>query len=222
MTTKIILTRHAHVEGIKPRRFRGRADVPLTQLGMTQAKVTAMRIAAAWQPIAVYSSPLKRCMRTATAIAEVCEASSGPLEALNDLDYGAWQWKTHAEITKDFHEEYEAWRTTPHRFRFPGGESLQDIVTRTAGALRLVLQRHRDETVVLVSHYSVNRALFIQILDQPLSAYWRLVFEPCGISEIDFTDDVPWVLRINETFHMAAIGEEAVLRPPGVLGRVIQ
>ena len=34
----------------------------------------------------VYSSPLKRCMRTAAAIADACEAPSKPLEALNDLD----------------------------------------------------------------------------------------------------------------------------------------
>jgi probable phosphoglycerate mutase len=51
--TKIILTRHGHVEGIDPERFRGRTDVPLTELGQAQAKAVAARIAGAWQPSAV-------------------------------------------------------------------------------------------------------------------------------------------------------------------------
>jgi phosphoserine phosphatase len=204
MATKIILTRHGHVEGIAPPRFRGRADVPLTVLGVTQAKATAKRIAATWRPSIVYTSPLDRCVVTGASIAEACGIPSEILEPLNDLDYGAWEWKTHHEIEVGFSELYKTWRTTPHLSRFPDGESLQDLVARTGDALRYVLQKHRDQSVVLVGHDSVNRALLLQVLDQPLSAYWRLVFEPCGISEIDFIDDLPWVLRINETFHLAA------------------
>jgi len=210
MTTKIILTRHGHVEGIKPRRFRGRKNIPLTSLGAEQAKATASRIASAWQPVAVYASPMARCVSTGTAIAEMCSVPFQVLPALNDLDYGAWQWKTHEEIAKDFPLDYATWRTTPHLFRFPQGESLQELVARAADALRLVLQQHHDQTVVLVGHDSVSRALLTQILDQPLSAYWRLVFEPCGVSEIDFDDGEPWVLRVNETLHLASVTEAAL------------
>jgi hypothetical protein len=46
--TKVILTRHGHVEGISPERFRGRTDLPLTELGQAQAKAVATRIARAW------------------------------------------------------------------------------------------------------------------------------------------------------------------------------
>jgi broad specificity phosphatase PhoE len=205
VATKIILTRHGHVEGITPRRFRGRADVPLSDLGITQAKATAERIAASWRPSAVYTSPMRRCVATGDAIAKACGIPSKVLEPLNDLDYGAWQWKTHEEIGGEFAELYATWCAMPHLFRFPRGESLQDLIARTGDALRYVLREHRGQTVVLVGHDSVNRALLMQMLDQPLSAYWRLVFEPCGISEIDF-DEVPWVLRINETFHLGVLG----------------
>jgi len=43
--TKIILTRHGHIEGVEPERFRGRAEVPLTERGKAQAALTASRIA---------------------------------------------------------------------------------------------------------------------------------------------------------------------------------
>jgi broad specificity phosphatase PhoE len=201
MATKIILTRHGHVEGITPRRFRGREDVPLSNLGVAQAEATAKRIATIWRPSAVYTSPMGRCVATGSVIAEACGVPIEILETLNDLDYGAWQWKTHEEIRIAFAELYATWRATPHLFRFPRGESLQDLIARTSDALRYVLRQH--QTVVLIGHDSVNRALLMQMLEQPLSAYWRLVFEPCGISEIDHVDGTAWVLRINETFHLA-------------------
>jgi broad specificity phosphatase PhoE len=210
MTTKIILTRHGHVEGIEPRRFRGREDVPLTSLGSRQARATAARIASAWHPAVVYTSPMGRCIATGSAIADACGVSCEVLPSLNDLDYGAWQWKTHEEIAKDFPQAYSTWRTEPHLFRFPQGESLQELVSRAADALRLVLQQHPDQTVVLTGHDSINRALLTQVLDQPLSAYWRLVLSPCGISEIDFNNGEPWVLRVNETFHLTGVTKQVM------------
>jgi probable phosphoglycerate mutase len=95
-----------------------------------------------------------------------------------------------------------------HLVRFPGGDSLQDLVARSADALRFILANHVDDTVVLVGHDSVNRALLLQLLDQPLSSYWRLAQHPCCINEIDILDGHIQVGRINETHHLddVAIG----------------
>jgi phosphoserine phosphatase len=213
MVTRIILTRHGHVDGIKPPRFRGRTDVPLTALGVAQANATAERIAAVSRPTAIYTSPMSRCIATGEAIARACGVPSQVLDELNDLDYGSWQWKTHEEVRSAFVEQYETWHTAPQLFRFPQGESLQDLVTRAANVLRNVLQRHRDQTVVLVSHDSVNRALLTQVLDQPLSAYSRIVVEPCGITEIEFVGMTASVLRVNETQHPSALTQSGTVRP---------
>jgi phosphoserine phosphatase len=69
-TTRIILVRHGHVEGILPERFRGRRDVDLSELGVRQAQATAQRIAGQWTSAIVYTSPLKRCVQTAAAFSE--------------------------------------------------------------------------------------------------------------------------------------------------------
>ena len=205
MVARIILTRHGHVDGIEPPRFRGRMDIALTALGVAQANAAAQRIGAISRPAAIYTSPMSRCITTGEAIAKACSAPSQVLDQLNDLDYGLWQWKTHDEIRTAFADQYETWHTAPQLFRFPQGESLQDLVARAGDALRGVLQRHRDQTVVLVSHDSVNRALLTLVLDQPLSAYSRIVVEPCGITEIEFVGNIARVLRINETQHLDAI-----------------
>ena len=131
-----------------------------------------------------------------------CNLAPQVLDDLVDIDYGAWQSCCYAEIEQADPKLYSAWFSTPHLVRFPDGESLQDLVARAADALRLVLQRHPGQTVVIVAHDSVNRALLVQLLDQPLSSYWRLAQEPCCINEIDVADGCVRVLRVNETDHL--------------------
>jgi broad specificity phosphatase PhoE len=203
--TKIILTRHGHVEGIKPERFRGRAELALTELGIRQVAATARLISTTWKPSAVYTSPMGRCVVTGRAIAEAAGIKSQALDSLNDLDYGSWQWKTYTEVRAESPELFALWHSAPHLLRFPNGESLQDLIARVSDALRLVLDRHRDDSVVIVGHDSVNRALLLQLLDQPLSAYWRLAQDPCAINEIDLVNGGIRVSRINETLHLSEI-----------------
>jgi broad specificity phosphatase PhoE len=200
--TKILLVRHGHVEGIDPERFRGREQLALTERGRIEADAVARRIASTWQPGKIYTSPLGRCVTTGAAISRSCKVTAEICDDLNDIDYGAWQFRSYEEIRDETPELFAAWFATPHLVRFPNGESLQDLVSRTSDALRLVLARHADDTVVLVGHDSVNRALLLQLLDQPLSSYWRLAQDPCCINEIDMVDGAVCVVRINETCHL--------------------
>ncbi len=201
--TRLLLIRHGHVEGIDVPRFRGREDVPLTALGRRQAQAAAQRLAAHWRIDALYTSPLQRCVETAALIAAACGAPSATLAQLIDLDYGNWQWKTHAEAREAQPALFERWKSTPQLMRFPGGESLQDLLARVADALREMLERHRDGTVALVSHDSAIRALLLLLLDQPLSAYWLLQQHPCAINEVLLDGVRVQVLRINDTAHLA-------------------
>lgn len=203
--SKILLVRHGHVEGIAPARFRGREDVPLSALGVRQAQAVAAWIASDWRPVQVYTSPLQRCFQTARAIADACGIELRPLPQLCDLHYGSWQWRTHEEVRARWPGEFARWFAAPESVRFPEGESLQELAARVADALRSILQWHAEETVVLVAHDSSNRALLLQLLDLPLSHYWRLSQAPCGVSEIDLTGDQTLVLRINETHHLRAL-----------------
>jgi phosphoserine phosphatase len=200
--TRIILVRHGHVEGISPERFRGRRDVELSELGVRQARATALRIAAQWKPVTAYSSPLKRCVQTAEPIAAACGIASVVLADLNDVHYGDWEWCTHDAVRAQWPALYERWLTAPHLVRFPNGESLQEVAARVANVLRLTLERHRRQTVVVVGHSVGNRALLLQTLDQALSAYWRLGQDPCALSEIEVLERSTTVHRLNETHHL--------------------
>jgi probable phosphoglycerate mutase len=151
---------------------------------------------------------MKRCIDTGGAIAKACRVDAEILDDLNDIDYGAWQWKTYEEVRRADAHLFAIWFASPHFMRFPNGESFQELVARSAEALRRVLAEHVDDTVVLVSHDSVNRALLLQLLDQPLSAYWRLAQEPCCINEVDIVEGRVRVVRMNETGHLDGVPTE--------------
>jgi len=202
--TKILLTRHGFVDGIDPPRFRGRAELPLTQLGKSQARALGERIAESWKPVVVYTSPLSRCVETGRAVADAVAVKVEIVHDLIDLDYGSWQWRTYEDARINDPVTFTAWMSTPHLVRFPAGESLQDIVARSANALRLVLERHPqdNECVVMVGHDTINRALLLQLLDQPLSAYWRIKQGPCCLNEIDILGGRVSIQRANELHHL--------------------
>ncbi len=206
--TKILLTRHGHVEGIKPERFRGRQPLDLTARGRAQAAALAERIAGAWRRSFIYTTPLDRCVETATAIAKACGITAKTCDELNDIDYGAWQFKTLAEAKTLDPTLFAAWFATPHLVRFPNGESLQDVAARLANVVRLVLARHSEQTIVLIGHDSVNRLLLLGFLGLPLSAYWRIAQNPCCINEIDIGGGNVCIRGINATQHLDAIANE--------------
>jgi phosphoserine phosphatase len=200
--TKLLLTRHGHVDGIKPARFRGRAELALTPTGLAQADAVARRIAGQWKPAAVYTSALQRCVVTGAKIAAACGVTSSGLDGLTDIDYGTWQMRTHGEVKAEAPDAYRLWHEAPHLVRFPGGESLQDVVARTSDAVRTVLARHPGQAVVMVGHDSVNRIILMQLLDQPLAAYWKLAQDTCALNEIDIEGSDVLVRRINDTSHL--------------------
>ena len=203
--TRIVLVRHGHVDWIAPERFRGRAELPLSSLGRRQAQAAAGYIAATWKPDAVYTSPLGRCRETGAAIAAPFRLEPQPIDGLCDIDYGKWQGLTRDQAKKCWPDESELWFRAPHIAALPGGETLAAVLSRVTAALRDILQHHPDQTVVMVGHDSVNRVLLLFTLDLPLSRYWHLRQDPCGINELIFDNGSFVVGSINQTQHLSGL-----------------
>lgn len=198
---KIILTRHGHVDWLAPERFRGRAELPLSPLGERQAEALGRRVAASWKPDAIYTSPLSRCVRTGDAIARATGTRTDVLSNLADTDYGRWQGLTHDEVRARWPEELRIWFDAPDLALIPGGETLAGVLARAVDVLQFVLRNHRDQTVVLVGHDSINRILLLHSLGLPLSRYWRIKQEPCCVNEIDVSGETFTIHCVNESHH---------------------
>jgi phosphoserine phosphatase len=199
-SSKIILVRHGHVEGIKPEKFRGRVDLPLTDLGTRQARKTAQFIASQWKIDNVYSSPLQRSLNTACAIAEEQKLTVQPLDQLMDIDYGDWQGRTLTEVSSTDKERFELFMKSPQFAVISNGESLSDVQARVVRALHDI--RQSGGTSVIVGHDSVNRIFLILTLGVSLSLYWQIKQDPCAINVLNFEEEGCRIECMNSTAHL--------------------
>ena len=143
-----------------------------------------------------------RCVDTGAAIGKPLGLTASAMLGLNDIDYGDWQGLTADEARARWPAELDTWYRHPDWAAMPGGETLQQVLARAVAALRDVIRRHPSDTVVLVSHDSVNRVLLLHALELPLSRYWRFKQSPCCVNELDFGADGFIVFGINQTGHL--------------------
>lgn len=199
----VIMVRHGQTEWNRFERFRGRADIPLNEVGLAQADATGRRIAAMWQPQAVYSSPLSRAVKTAEIIASYCGLPVCTHPGLIDIDYGQWQGLTHDEVKVRWPAELESWYNTPHRVRIPEGETLALIRRRAMKTIHEVCTSHmRGVSIVVVSHTVINRIVLLGILGLKNECFWKLHQDTCSINCFVF-DGKKFILTLmNDTCHM--------------------
>jgi broad specificity phosphatase PhoE len=119
MSTTFLVVRHGQTDWNKDYPFRGRADLALNAVGEHQAELIAQRLAADYQPGAIYSSPLRRSIQTAEAIANRVGLQPEVEDGLVDLDFGEFSGLTRAEAETKFPEVYRRWLNAPHITRFP-------------------------------------------------------------------------------------------------------
>jgi broad specificity phosphatase PhoE len=88
--TKVYLVRHGQTAWNVGEIFRGRADIPLDDVGRNEAMLAGEALKDAAIHV-VYSSPLSRSMETARSIAKFHNLTVTPLEAITDISYGEWE-----------------------------------------------------------------------------------------------------------------------------------
>jgi broad specificity phosphatase PhoE len=200
--TRIILVRHGQTEWNRVERFRGRADVPLNETGRAQAELTGRRIAAEWRPMAVYSSPLLRAVRTAEAIAGHFDLPVQVHPDLTDINYGKWQGLTPDEVREQWPKMIDDWYNTPASIRIPGGETLEELRSRALGAIDELVKRHDGQTIVVVGHTVINRIILIGVLGLGNDRFWRLRQDTCAINSFEAEGGNFTLVSLNDTFHL--------------------
>lgn len=201
----LILVRHGHVEGIKPEKFRGQIDLPLTQTGIAQAEATAIYLSGFAGVAAIYSSPLSRCFDTANIIGTPPAIEAIKLPELIDINYGAWQGRNRDDIARDEPALFHNWMTRPDLTAIPQADTLQSVQANLVRGLNMMREQHDGQTIIAVGHDSSNRILLLTALDMPLSRYWNIRQDPCCVNVIEFDGDRCTVGRINERAHLRSL-----------------
>lgn len=193
---RLVLVRHAEAEESARGRCYGSLDVGLSARGRSQCASLAEALAS--EPVAsVVSSPRIRALDTARAIAERVGVEVGVDPALQELDFGELEGRTYEEIAASLPGLYAEWMTHPTHVRFPGGECYADLVRRALGAVEALRRAFCRQTVVVVTHGGVVRAVLADALGIPDERIFRLTVDPGSRSIVEWVDDVPLVVALN-------------------------
>jgi probable phosphomutase (TIGR03848 family) len=168
----------------------------LSERGLAQASELAERLKEMpRKPTALFVSPLERAKETAIPIAKVLRLRPLVERGLLECDFGTWTGKKLSTLSRRV--EWRAVQNAPSTFRFPEGESFSEMQLRIWATLERLAKRHRNRTIIVVSHADPIKAAVTYALGVPLDLFQRTVISPCSLSAITFTDTTPIVLCVN-------------------------
>lgn len=165
----LVLLRHGQSQWNLENRFTGWVDVPLTDLGETEARRAGEKIKAAGLRFdRAFTSVLQRAIRTLDLVLEVLGQTGLPNErgqALNERHYGDLQGLDKAETAKKFgDDQVRLWRRS-YDVAPPGGESLENTAARTLPYLQsnILPAVHAGQHVLVAAHGNSLRSIVMHL-----------------------------------------------------------
>lgn len=214
--TRVIIVRHGQSTYNTEKRIQGRTDVSrLTEKGRNDAS----KVGKALSNIlfnAIYCSPLQRAKQTAEIIhSELAEQSPFPQisENLLEIDLPLWAEMLSADVKVKFAADYRLWQEHPDQLQMvvndaEGTREHFPVLAVYAQARQFwqeTLPRHAGETILIVGHNGINRALISTALGISPSRYHCIQQSNCGITVLNFAGGLGEPVQLesmNQTQHM--------------------
>lgn len=203
--TRLLLLRHGQTELSVGRRYSGRGNPPLTDLGRRQADAAARHLGERGGVAAVVSSPLQRAYDTASAAAKELSLDVTVDDDLIETDFGDWEGLTFGEAAQRDPELHGRWlrdtSVTP-----PGGESFDAVADRVRRARARIIAEHGDATVLVVSHVTPIKTILRLALDAGEAILYRLHLDLASLCIAEFYPDGGSSVRlVNQTAYLESV-----------------
>jgi ribonuclease H / adenosylcobalamin/alpha-ribazole phosphatase len=203
--TRLLLLRHGVTPLTLEKRFAGVGDPPLTEQGQEQARRAAARLSEdeRFGPIdVILSSPLRRTLATAEAVAKATGLEVHPAPGFRELDFGRFEGLSFTEAHERFPDELAAFLGSTE-VPPPGGESLAELAARVTAATDRLIADHPRQTVLVVTHVTPIKTLICRGLGAPLASVNRMELGAASLSVVDFYDDgLANVRCVNDVAHL--------------------
>ncbi len=200
---KLLLIRHGQTEWNKERRIQGgRSDTTLSPAGKQQADEIGQALSNT-EISAIYSSPLIRAINTAKAIALYHHIDIKIEPDLRELEVGEMEGKAISSLVTDFSHYLLQWNAGLGTEKLPGGESLSDLRERAWNIITRISAKHREETVVVVSHYFVILTIICAALNIPLPTLRKMRAQPASISIITINNNLNRLDAFGISSHLS-------------------
>ena len=187
--TTLVLVRHGVTEHTVEKRFSGGlagADPGLSDDGRAQVRATAEWLAPLADKVdALISSPVRRTLESAEILAERLGHPVEVEEGFAEMEFGAWDGLTVAEVADRHEAELEAWFTNLD-LAPGGGESFRSVQKRVLEALERVVAAHHGRTIVVVSHVTPIKTLVAHAVEAPLESLFRMELTPASVTVVSF------------------------------------
>lgn len=177
---EILLIRHGATAGNLERRYIGRTDEPLCELGVTQALALHEKH---FSVDCLFVSPAIRAIQTAQLMFP--HVSFTPVEELWETDFGAFEGKTAEELADD--PRYQAWVDADCQTPVPDGEAVGQFKERCCKTFSQILEQlPADSTAAFVIHGGCIMAILEAFAEPrrdfysyhiPNGAYFRCVYQ---------------------------------------------
>jgi broad specificity phosphatase PhoE/ribonuclease HI len=201
--TRLLLLRHGQTEFSTQRRYSGRGNPALTDVGRRQAESAAQFLAAKGGIDAVVTSPLQRAYDTAATAAKALGLDLAVDHDLIETDFGAWEGLTFGEAGERDPEKHRRWLRDTSIAPPDGGESFDSVAERVRRAQARIINEHTGQNVLVVSHVTPIKTLLRMALDAGPGILYRLHLDLASLSIAEFyPDGVASVRLVNQTAYL--------------------
>jgi alpha-ribazole phosphatase len=202
----VFLLRHGETDYHVQHRLLGRLDVGLNDNGHQQA-ARVKDFFSGTMLNAVYCSPLRRCLETASPVAEEHGLEVEAVQGLMEVDMGEWDGQFVAKLFQEDSERVERWMRNPSQVNIPGGEDFNAVKERVMSSIREITSRHKgEEQVLVVAHGGPIRGILCEALKMDMDDMFRLQIDLASISCVRYFDggipETSMVTLVNDTYHL--------------------
>lgn len=189
--------------------------MPLDEGGLRQAQALARRLGRERDRLVfgcVWSSDLLRAAATAEVLAAAVGAPVVETPLLREVDFGAWEGRTRAEVSAAFPENYSSYRADPVRVAPVGGESFLSVLERARAFLREARSRGARRQLV-VGHGASLKAVVIAALGLLPEERSRLFLGNAGLTVLSLGRGGNRLVVLDDRRHLEeAAGERELCR----------
>lgn len=208
---RLVVVRHGYSLFNKEKRFTGQADVPLTEKGIEEARLTGEYVLKNYQVDAIYSSDLSRAVDTARPVAEALGLPINKCKELRELNVGVWERMLFEDVRTQYQAEYQNYKEHPDCA--PAGiygETFTQLQKRALEAVEKIVSENEGKTVLITSHGGTIRSLRCAWMEIALEDMYSIDHVPnASVTEVLYEDGKATIVKAGYAAHLEPGAEES-------------
>lgn len=199
---KIYFVRHGQTALSRDNMFCGSSNPDLTPEGRQMAEALAAYYGnIKWR--AIYASPMKRTLQTATPLARHMGMKILKEKGLREIDYGKWEMHEIDDVHRRWNDDHIKFLADPGWNAPTGGETANQVATRALAVVDKIRKRHKDGDVIVISHKATIRIILCSLLGIDIGRFrYRLNATVSSVSIVEFGSHGPMLKVMGDTTHL--------------------